>query len=194
MMCVRSPMLIAVGVLFGVAAGAASGALYSVVAATNEFGIGFTGQVDTTADTFMLLSVTDGASGLDFWTISAPIAMNAVDAAGAVHDVPDAWDGTIDSTWGFVGPQIGSVSFNEGTASGALTAWGTGWGGFINPMGVIDTSWTDMNGLNNWPFTTATSLGYNITQPSHDGVTVTLVPAPGALALGGIAAVGRRRR
>jgi len=175
-------------------ASGAHAALYSVVAPPAA--IGFTGVVDTTADTFTLTSVTDGAGGNDFWTISAPVVMNAVDSGGAAYDVPDAWDGTIDSTWGFLGPFLATIPFNEGSATGTWSDWSTGWGAFENPAGTIITTAGHNGPLHNWAYTSTNSNGYWITQPAHGPLTITLVPAPGAAALfglGGLCAARRRR-
>ena len=185
---------IAAGLSTFALAASAHAALFSVSAPPGS--IGFTGVVDTAADTFTLTSVSDGAGGLEFWTISAPIVMNAVDSGGAAYDVPDAWDGTIDSTWGFLGPLLADISYNEGSATGTWSDWSTGWGAFMNPGGTISTTAGHNGPLHNWVFTSTNSNGYWITQPGHGPLTVTLVPAPGAAALfglGGLCAARRRR-
>lgn len=174
----------------------AHAALYAVDAPVATSSIGFSGIVDTSADTFTLTSVVDGAGGQDFWTISAPVVMNAVDSAGLAYDVPNTWDGTIDASWGFLGPLLSASSFNEGSASGTWSDWSTGWGAFMNSGGSIFTSATHNGPLHNWPFTSTNGNGYWITQPGHGAVTVTLVPAPGSAALfgaGALVAVRRRR-
>ncbi len=175
-------------------ASGAHAALYNV--STPVTSIGFTGIVDTVADTFTLTSVTDGVGGLDFWTISAPVVMNAVDSAGLAYDVPNTWDGTIDSTWGFLGPLLSGISYNEGSATGTWSDWSTGWGAFMNSAGTVYTTASHNGPLHNWVFTSTSSIGYWITQPGHGPVSSTLVPAPGAAALfglGGLCAARRRR-
>ncbi len=177
-------------------ASGANAALYSVSTPGWSGGIGFTGIVNTTADTFTLTSVTDGVGGLDFWTIAAPVVMNAVDSSGLSYDVPDAWNGTIDSTWGFLGPELSAISFNEGSANATWSDWHTGWGAFENPSGSVFTTSTHTGAMRNWPFTSTNGNGYWITQPGHGGqLTITLVPAPGTAALFTISgAIGARRR
>jgi len=174
----------------------AFGALFMVDASATSGAIGFSGVVDTAADTFTVNTVTDGAGGLDFWTISAPLVLNAVDSGGGAYDVPDTWNGTIDSTWGFLGPQLGTIAYNEGSASTAWSTWSTGWGAFANSAGTIFTTPLQSSALSNWVFTSTNSTGYWITQPGHGALTVTPVPAPsaaGLIAIGGLAVVRRRR-
>lgn len=195
-MIVRSSMIV---LLAMVIVGPCGAATFDVTAPPVPAGIGFTGVVDTTADTFLLTSVTDGASPQPFWTISAPILMNALNSAGLPYDVPDAWDGTIDSTWGFVGPQLGSITvFNEGSVTSAWNLWTTGWGGMINSGGTPIMGPTHLNAMANWPYTATNSAGFWITQPGHGTLSVTssTIPLPTALPMGLalIGALAWRRR
>lgn len=169
-------------------------ALFAVNAPATPDGVSFSGIVDTSADTFTLHNVVDGAAGNTFWTISSPVVMHAVDSAGLAYDVPNAWDGTIDSTWGFVGPLLSAVAFNEGAAPAVWSTWSTGWGAYMGPDGTIQSNNTHDGQLQNWVYTSGYG-GQWVTQAGHGLVNVTLVPAPGSAVLFGVSGlVGMRRR
>ena len=129
---------------------------------------------------------------LAFFTPSAlPLVWAALASSGAAFDVPDFWDGTIDSTFGFLSPvTVDLVAWNEGTLISSAPAT-PGWGASVGVSGLLDTSrnqtFTELIPINTSSFLTEQA----------DTVTVTLVPEPSTallLAFGLMAmAVGRRR-
>ncbi|NOX09107.1 MAG: hypothetical protein GXP22_06415 [Gammaproteobacteria bacterium] len=193
----RNLSIIIVSVITLISAPPVEAVLYNVSAPASVAGIGFTGVVDTTTDIFTLTSVTDGVLYQDFWTIPSSLTMPAYDSSGGFYDVPDNWNGTIDSTWGFVGPLLSAITFNEGSANGAYSDWTTGWGALINPLGTYVTSPTESNAMSNWPYTSTNGNGYWITQPGHGllAVTAASVPLPGSAILfisGLLGIIGRK--
>jgi hypothetical protein len=113
--------------------------------------------------------------------------------------MPSNWDGTIGTNWGFVGPLLGDIQFDQGQVNSTWSNWTTGWGAMINASGQYLTDETQINSMANWPYTTTGALDYWITQPGHGTMTITPIPEPNtlvlcAIALTTLAFYGRRRR
>lgn len=117
----------------------------------------WTGSVDTSADTLTISSWTEGIGGISYWTPSSlPLVWDAKDNSGSSFDVPDDWDGTIGSTWGYLSPDdLSAISWNEGTFDSGLNTVIPGWG-ISSLNGAINVS-NDETSLSFIPITSSTS-------------------------------------
>ena len=131
----RLGSLIVVSLLFGDVASGALVAGQVAIRLDSNLGPDWEGYVDTNEDIFVLTSWTEDRSA--FWTpapSSLPIIMPAIDNTGASYDVPSDFGLLgIGSTWGFVGPDVGDITWAEG-----VTAWGgrgyrVAWGASMSP-------------------------------------------------------------
>ena len=141
----------------------------------------WTGIVDTTADTLTIQTWTNNA-GLNWTPANLPLLPSwlAQDASGNSFDVPDTFDGTIDSTFAFVSPVANSaIAWNEGTSN--QSTFFPGWGGFdfvIKRRDLNETGFALPSNANDSGVVYA------------DSVTATAVPEPSSFALLGMGAIG----
>ena len=178
----KSHLLCAICLLtFGITA-SVQASVFNVTFTDND-GPQWTGQVDTAADTVLITSWTENPGGSIFWTPSAlPLVWDAVDSSGTGFDVPDNWDGTIDTTWGFLSPVIlNSISFNEGTFPNAPIK--PGWG-ILENAGTIDANTSEVI-INLWPVSADLA-----TASIADNVEISPIPLPPAAYLFGSGILG----
>jgi PEP-CTERM motif len=153
-----------------------------------------TGQVDTITDVFTASSWLD-PSGLDsVWTPNSsffPLTYTATDASGGVFDVPDNWDGLIDTTWGFIADLSNDeITWLEGDYLEDNRHHG--WGAGIGANGNVHVEFYTQDQLQ-WVATGRTSvrtLNFNTVSVKQD------VPVPATLSLMALAlaALGWSRR
>ncbi|MCH7225008.1 DUF11 domain-containing protein [Haloferula sp. A504] len=127
-------------VAWGIATHAAEAARYRVEL-DSRFQVQWIGILDTQSDTFTLESWIERPGLPDTWTpraSSLPIIMHAQSSDGTRFDVPDEF-GTfsIGSTWAFIGPDLGAIQWNQGSAPlfygyGYRVAWGATTSGFFS--------------------------------------------------------------
>jgi len=117
----------------------------------------WTGIVDTTLDTLTIYTWIEQADSIDFWSpdpTSMPLVWSAVDNTGAPFDVPDGFDGIIDSTFAFISPQnVHEMTWlQSATEGGPLlpieATFYPGWGGAryipnLQTELVYDTDWSE---------------------------------------------------
>ncbi|NIZ62783.1 hypothetical protein DL239_17580 [Sedimentitalea sp. CY04] len=156
------------------------------VAYTDNDGPQWTGIVDSTTDTFTILSWAEGAGGIGYWTptsASLPLLFNAVTAALDPFDVPDDWDGTIGNNWGFLSDLIKSdIEWQEGNFSGNNSH--LGWGISQVNNGSISSS----VGESYFLYTPRSSTGNYLS--TANSVSVTSVPSPVPLPAAGFLLIG----
>lgn len=103
----------------------------------------WTGVVDTAANTLTIYTWTEIPGSVQFWTplwtpnlSTLPLVWPAVDASGSEYDVPDTFDGTIDSSFAFISTvSARNIQWNEGVFSLPDVAdFYPGWGGVRKPL------------------------------------------------------------
>lgn len=153
-----------------------SGALYDVELIDSD-GPHIVGQVDTLTDKFTINSWTENTGGVVWWSPSdLPRTYDALTTTG-LYDVPNNWDGTIGTDWGFINPlTLFDNSWTNGSFH-APTLIREGWGGRVDGFGVIDVSRNETRWLN-LPFNSN-----SVAEIAFNSVIVTPIPEPTALAL-----------
>jgi len=114
----------------------ANATLYSVELIDND-GPHITGVVDTTADTFTILTWIENPGGTAFWSGNdLPRTYQAKNSNGNAYDVPDNWNGTM-SGWGFLNPNnFYHSGWNEGASADDIYLF-DGWG-----IGLVQASYS----------------------------------------------------
>ena len=193
----RVPFLV-LGLMLAVPIGAGA-AVFDVE--FNDFdGPHWTGQVDTTTDTLTIQTWVENPGLPDvFSPASLPLTLDAltINGVGGPFDVPDNWDGTISTTWGFIfGAPNASIVWNEGTPTPFHNTTRFGWGGLADGGVPLFSAWTHLS-MGDVPGSSPTTNSFL----RADTVTVTevVIPAPaagwmGLVLLGGMVRGGRQRR
>jgi hypothetical protein len=169
----------------------------------NDGGPHWTGRVDTATDTLTIESWVDLNGTPLFWTPAVstlPLIWSALTFDGIPYDVPDTFDGHIDSSFAFISPVSAmNMVWNQGT-------WGTngvlsfpeadffpGWGGVRRPQqgggGLLydlSANETEMPMLPIATFGVAAATGATVTATPL--ASVGAVPEAPAFLLGGIIA------
>lgn len=148
------------------------------------------GIVDSTTDQLTISLWSENAGGTSYWTpTTLPLVWTARDSSGNVYDIPDSWDGIIDTDFAFISDIINSDnSWNEGSS---ISATAVGWGGGLTSSGGFAVS-----GATDRMFFVPSSVG-GASSSTADAVTVTAVPEPSAattLLLGLVLFASKRRR
>ena len=174
----------------------ANAALFSVD--FNDYdGPHWTGYIDTTNDTLTITGWTENPepSWQHFWSpadTSIPMIWDAVNGSGLGYDVPDNWDGTFGTNWGFLSRvPLSEINFVDGDCT--LNDFIPGW----HIYKIISTNYiatnTGTNRMSPWPrWSDFSGIVW------ADSVQVTaIVPIPGAVWLFGsglIGFIGLRRK
>ena len=165
----------------------------------------WTGVVDTVANNLTIHTWTEIPGSTQFWTplwtpnlTVLPLVWPAVDANGDPFNVPDSFDGHIDSTFAFISTvSARSMSWNEGTYFLAPAAdFYTGWGGVRRPLPgvspaqlVFDVGANERtmpqlpSGSSGYSASTLATVTASLTPP-----VISAIPEASALAFGGLAA------
>jgi len=186
----RKMMMRLIAVAVVCAAGQGAWATVFSVELEDSLGPHLFGVVDTTTDTFTITSWTENPGSPDIWRPapgSFPMTLPALNSLGQSHDVPDDWDGTIPTWWGFVGPQVNELDWLDGTPESFQEAR-LGWGG--GGFGTVISVNTEDNIFNGLPIEPSTTLGRFVQ------ANITEIPEPASLGLLGLGllVVARRRR
>ncbi len=158
----------------------------------NDFdGVHFTARVDTGTDQLTFLTWEENPGGNTHFVpvLSGMLPWVAVDDTMAPFDVPDDWDGTIGSNWGFLAQQNrDQITWQNGPAGNPQST--PGWGIAIIPPFSANFDETQLNAI---PVSAS-----NATQSVADVVTVAAVPEPSMFAFCVVACgcwyLHRRRR
>ncbi|MBC6987770.1 PEP-CTERM sorting domain-containing protein [Alteromonas sp. BZK5] len=147
----------------------------------------WTGVVDTTTDLLTIASWTEGVGGVyDYWTPQDPTSLifQAIDLGTASnvyvsassltsYDVPDNWDGTIFSGWGFLSTQgKQDIAWNEGIFSGNNSR--LGWGLAQTNAGLFNP--TDFATENFFSFTPYSSTANRVSSIGGPNDFISIVP------------------
>jgi len=150
--------------------------------------------VNTTTDSMTINTWTEIAGNFEYWTPSdLPRVYPAINSVGGTYDVPDNWDGTIDSNWGFVNPdKLPVAGWTEGSYA-ALALVHDGWGGRIDAGGNVSVGF-DETTLQSVPW----AVG-NASPADLDFISVVeIIPEPTTLTLAALALLplgwSRRRK
>ncbi len=181
-----------------------AGATQFNVTFTQNSALQWTGVVDTATDTLSIQTwVVEGGS---YWTPSTtPLAFKAYSASSTAYtsfanlnfyDVPDNWDGTIGSNWGFLSDLLkSSISWNEGTFLGnnSRLGWGISHandGSITTGPSVNHFSYVPLGAYNNGSFWADTVVISSASAPVPEPATMLLF----GIGLLGLAGVSRRKQ
>jgi hypothetical protein len=145
------------------------------------------GEVDSGTDTFTVTSWLENAGGTAFWSpsqASLPVLYTALDPTGAVFDVPEDWNGTIDLTWGFVADlRNADITWNEGVYTDIIRHHG--WGGGVSRSLGLKVDFFDYT---RWQWTPTGPSA--VDTPTFDSIAVTVIPEPASMVLFCLGALG----
>jgi len=154
-----------------------SAVVLSVSLSSND-GYAVAGTVDTTTDQFIISSWTAG-SPTSPWSASntiLPLTLTARTGTGQLFNLPDTWNGLIDSTWGFVSESSNdTITWNEGNYTESARHFG--WGGAIGSSG----NYSFFSNQDELQF--APNGATSVTTLSWDSVSITPVPEPSSALL-----------
>lgn len=157
----------------------------------------WTGIVDSTTDALTITSWSEDPAVLPyqyFELTDFATTWNAISATGAVYDVPDDWDMTIGTNWGFVRPVSNAIGWSGGGPNPHFAGWGAAC---LIAICTIPFNFVDNENV---------LLGIPIDGQSSPaayaragGVVITEVPEPGTLViavlgLAGLMQARQRRR
>ncbi len=101
----------------------------------------WTGVVDS-SDNSLKFNTWTVADGSTYWTPVnlSDLVFYAVESPfGKPHIIGDNWDGNIGDSWGFWGPPLNKITWNEGDAPNLRLAWGISLEGAFDPSPGTDT-------------------------------------------------------
>ncbi len=187
----RGQFFVIAFVAFSVNVCPADAAVFLVDLIDND-GPHISGQVDTSLDILTVTSWTENAGGTAFWTPSTlSRTYSAIDFFMSPFDVPDNWNGTIGTNWGFLNNNdLNATGWNEGTFMSPGIVIFDGWGA-SQLQGSLSTFQTEMR----WDLIPTGNSSFANAQ--FDTVSVSLIPEPGSLsmfALSGFAGLALLRR
>lgn len=165
------------------------------------------GFVDTDADDLTITAWSEIPGSVEFWTplwtptiTTLPLVWPAVDSSGAPFDVPEDFDGHINSQFAFISTvSARNMLWNEGTFSPLVAEldFYPGWGGLRRPIpGANPVQFTFDTSANERSMPWLPSDEYRISEStlatvtaSDDGPAVAGVPEAGAGLLLSVAGV-----
>jgi hypothetical protein len=172
--------------LFG--AGPASATVFFIELIDTDDQLTIRGEVDSATNKLTVTS-WENIGPIAFWNpdpgvpSNLPISYTALDSVGVNFDVPDNWDGTISSDWGFVADLPNTaIAWVEGAYVEVIRHHG--WGAGVQAVGGLDVSQNEFV----WHWTPTGSDTFD--DITFETVNVTVIPEPsvGVLLFSGLVA------